>query len=490
MAVVQRTNSTSIQYAREETPGELPIAPEWKGLQPNEIPNFGRTITTKGRDPINKLRQMEKGSIVDMDSGYNSTMDFTIELVKDFVDIFCFANFSAVPSFVPTDVGANTYVVTGGGLSVVDQNLVFARGFSDTENNGLKVVNGTPTATVITVSETLEPEVSVTDTVELDVCGYQGALDDIEIDVNGDIFTNGGIDFTTLNLTVGQGIQIGDNSSPPSVYSFDTVANSGLARIISITSTVIELDKRQQAFSIDAGTGKTIRLFFGPFVKNVATDDVDWLEQSLQFEIAYEDFVTPEYEYSIGNYPNTFVLTTNLNDLAMLEMDFVGLDTGDPTTTRATDADAGLLPIKVDSINTTSDFARLRLQNEAEDDLLTYVKGLVFTIDNGISPEKVLNQLPAAYMNYSNFNISVDLTVLFTDTSIITALNQNVTVGVDFCLQSDDGAVYFDVPSMVLGGGTKNFPINESVNISLTGQAFKDDDFDSSIGVTYFPYFP
>ena len=139
--VVQRTNSTSIQYAREETIGVLPIAPEWKGLQPNEIPNFGRTITTKGRDPIDKTRQMEKGSIVDMDSGYNSTMDFTIELVKDFVDIFCFANFSAVPSYVPTATTVAAYTVPADGDDVLEGNLLFARGFFNTENNGLKVAD-------------------------------------------------------------------------------------------------------------------------------------------------------------------------------------------------------------------------------------------------------------------------------------------------------------------------------------------------------------
>ncbi len=483
---VQRTNSTSIQAAREETFGVLPTTPSWKLLQPNDIPNFGKTLTTKARNPINRLRQMGKGSIVDMDSGFNDPQDFIIELVKDWIDVFCFANFSSVAAFVPTACTTSAYTVAAGG-ALDEGTLVFARGFFNTANNGLKIVDSGSGATTIPVTATLIAE-TVSTTVELDVCGVQGASGDIEVDASGNI-TSTTLDFTGLNLSVGQVMYVGDGDST-SAFSFTTAADSGIVRILTISANEITFDKSDAAFTVDDGTGKTIRLFFGPFVKNVATDDADFLEQSVQFEIAYNDLDPTEYEYSEGNYPNTFTLTTNLNDLATVEMDFVGKDTSDPTTTRRAEAANGIEPIKVASINTTSDFARLRLAKADETGLATYVKAFVLTIDNGISPEKVLNQLDAAFMNYSNFNVSAEITVLFTDTEVITALNNNETVSVDFCLHSDDGCVYFDVPSMVLGGGTKNFPINESVNISLSGQSFEDETFNSSIGVSYFPYFP
>ena len=43
---------------------------------------------------------------------------------------------------------------------------------------------------------------------------------------------------------------------------------------------------------------------------------------------------------------------------------------------------------------------------------------------------------------------------------------------------------------MTLGGGDKEFPVNESVLLNLTGQAFGDTTLGTSIGISLFPIVP
>ena len=60
----------------------------------------------------------------------------------------------------------------------------------------------------------------------------------------------------------------------------------------------------------------------------------------------------------------------------------------------------------------------------------------------------------------------------------------------DFILRNNDGAFAIDIPSMTLGGGNRDFPVNETVTINTTGQAYQDDALGTSIGISIFPFLP
>ena len=55
---------------------------------------------------------------------------------------------------------------------------------------------------------------------------------------------------------------------------------------------------------------------------------------------------------------------------------------------------------------------------------------------------------------------------------------------------NNDGSIYIDLPRITLGDGSKDFAVNEKVKLSLTGTSFVDDEYDYSVGITYFPYLP
>ena len=107
-----------------------------------------------------------------------------------------------------------------------------------------------------------------------------------------------------------------------------------------------------------------------------------------------------------------------------------------------------------------------------------------------MEPEKCLGTLGSPYINLGNFEVNIETTVMFTNANVVAAIKNNTTMSFDFALDNDDGAVFFDIPALTLGGGKKDFPINKSITMSLTGEAFGDSVFDASLMVSTFPHIP
>lgn len=486
-------NNVSLAYAIEETLGVLPASPIWKTLEPNSIGRLGSEITTVARNPMSANRQRKKGTITDLESGVEFESDLTMEVAYDFFQGFCFASANGPIRFGPqetddvTAVTSTGYTVDANG-DVPDGTLIFARNFTNAANNGLKVTAGSSTATEVkTTGLVAEPTPPAKAT--LDVCGVQGATADIAVNASGNL-TSTILDFTTLGLTVGQVIWIGGTAANT---FFASAANTGFARIVAIAANLLTLDKKSTTFVADAGTGKTIQLFFGKFIRNVPVDDADFLENSYQFEASYPDLEavgTPAYEYALGNYCNEITIQLPLADKAVVSFGFAGIDTDDPVTARATNADAAIAPGQTVAFNTSADIGRLRITQVDETGLSTYFKSLNLTLNNNVTPEKVLGTLGAAFMNTGNFDVDIEAQMLFTNKAVPAAIRANTTVTIDFSLRNDDGAIFFDLPAVTLGGGDKEFPENESVLINTPATAFEHPTLGTSIGISLFPYVP
>lgn len=487
------TNNFSLAYAIELSLGTLPGSPEWKLLEPNEISSFGSTITTVARSPISKSRQRRKGAVTDLDSAVEFAADITLEHFIDFLEGFCFSDFIGAEHTVPTAVtgsATDEYTIPAIASGLAAGLLVYARGFTTAANNGLKEVDSGATTTTIPVTTDLEDETpSATQNVSVDVCGFRSAAGDLDVDANGNI-TSTVLDFTTLGLTVGQAIWVGGDAA---LNQFSNAENTGFARVTAIAANLLTLDKKSQAFVTEANTTQEVDIYFGRFVRNVSVDHSDYLERSFHFEGAYQDLGEPtgdEYEYAKGNYCNTVGFELPLTDKAVATFAFVGTDTEPPTTTRETGADAPVVPVQTGAFNTSSDIARLRITEVDESGLTTDFKSLTFNINNNVSPEKVLGQLGAKYLNTGNFEIDIEAQLLFTNADVVDAIRANTTVTMDFAIRNDDGAFLVDIPSMTLGGGDREFPVNESILLNTTAQAFGDTTLGTSIGVSLFPYVP
>lgn len=492
------TNNTAVIVTDETSLGVAGTT--WDQLEPNDISTFGATITTVAREPISKDRSRRKGTVVDLESAVELEHDLTKAVFIRFAEGFVFANFQGDQFGNPTAVTAATddYTVPSGPTALQNQ-LVYARGHSNAANNGLKTVNAGSTATSVSVAEALVDETPPAN-ASLEIAGWQFATSDLSITVTAAVpgvspataaIVSAAVDLTTIGVHVGQLIHVGGL-----VAGQQFSAGAGYARVRSISVTTIVADKLGPGLATDPGTGDTVQLLFGLFLKNVATDDAEFLERSYQFELALPGLEVPGpgtmYEYAIGNYANTLAINVPLTDKATITIGFIGTDTELPVPTagRKAGAASALAPTQTASFNTSADVMRLRVTGIDDVGITSCFQDFTLTLGNNVSGQRCIGTLGPTFINVGNFDVDIEGQIVLTDPAVIAAVRNNETVSLDLLLENDDGAISIDLPSLTLGDGSKEFPVDESVLTNLSGQAFKDAFFGTQIGISTFPVVP
>lgn len=505
------TNNTTLIYAPESsTVGTLPGSPSWRVLEPNDISAFGAEIDTVARQPISKSRQRRKGTVVDLDSTVEFEADITMSAIADFAEAFMFAravNYDMVFPVTAVNGTNDEYSVAALTAAQADKlqfeaagyaTLIYARGFTNSVNNGLKVLDSDPVTTDIVVGVTDTALVTETPPANatIELAGVRAKTGDLAITVSGitAILTNGNnsvvsaLDFTTLGLTVGQTIHVGGL-----LTANQFSAGFGYGRIVSISATTIVLDKLVGTLATDNGAGDTVDLLFGRFIRNVDVGTTDYLERSFHVEQSLPDLFgvgTPGYLYAIGNFCNELELNLPLTSKALMNVSMIGTDTENPTTIRKTNAASAIEPNSTSAFNTTSDIARLRLADIDETGLSTDFKEITLTLNNNVSPEKVLSRLGARYMNTGIFEVDIEAQLVFTEPLVVNRIRSNTTVSIDFILKNDNGAIAIDIPELTLGDGSQELPVNQSVLINISGAAHKSTATGVSLGISLFPVVP
>lgn len=230
------SNITGLRYAVEQSLGTLPGSPVWKQLEPNSYNDFGGQLTTVQRRPITDGRQNKKGVVTDLDAsgGYNS--DLTQTNFQEMLQGFMFADFrekfdtasfnsTAIP-ITGVTTASDRYAAASGLDSVSVGALLFASGFSNADNNGLKLVDEVD-PTYIGVTANLVDEASPPSTARLVEVGYQFAADEVDIDVAGSLpkLVSTLLVAATSTLTFTGNAADGDTVTIGSVvYTFETGA--------------------------------------------------------------------------------------------------------------------------------------------------------------------------------------------------------------------------------------------------------------------------
>jgi hypothetical protein len=507
------TNNIGLNYNIETSLGVA--GTEWFQLEPNTISALGATITTVARDPISQNRQRRKGTVTDLDSTVEFDADLTRSAFRDFVEGFVFS--VSENRFVNdlASIGAETATDTFIGLTALTaaqaqrfgvSSLIWVEGGASATNQGLHPISSAAAATntALSVGTNLVDE---TASLTIFFAGYRipaadavtWAYDSVSGTATLSV-TGLGTILTNLGVFPGEIIHIGSIRSAGGAIqnAFDDTGTDdayGYVRVRSIATDVITLDKigpRLQVASLaDPGD---LDLVFSEFIRNVPVSNADFLERSFQFEAAFPNLgdgtagnTDEAYQYALGNYCNTKALNMPLTDKATMTFGFIGTDTENPTTTRKTGADSAALPSDVTAFNTSTDFARLRIQDTDFDGLTTDFKSMTLTLNNNVTPEKILARLGAAFINFGNFEVNLESQLIFSNPLVVNRIRDNTTVTMDFVLRNDNGVIAIDIPSMTLGGGDREYPVNETVLINVTGEAFLDPLFNTSIGVSIIP---
>jgi len=169
---------------------------------------------------------------------------------------------------VITDVattGGGTVTCTTGTAFVIGH-LVYQSGFTAAANNVLaKVTTGGATSYVCSAGS-FAAEAAPPATARTKVVGIEGASADIVATSTG--LTSTVMNFVTMGVIVGQWHKHGGGTVG---QQWATAANNGWARVTAVSANVVTYDNRPTGWSADAGTGKTIRIFFGDVIRNGTT---------------------------------------------------------------------------------------------------------------------------------------------------------------------------------------------------------------------------
>lgn len=487
------TNSISLAYIREQTLGQLPATGTAEYLEPNDISGYGVEITTVARNPISKYRMNKKGTITDVQSSVSFSQDTTASLLLGFLQGAIYSTWQERPAQTRGDVSASSaktgYVFANALAGApVEGTILFARGFVNQANNGLKIVGaGATTTDIITTDGASYVDETGGESTSVFAAGFQAASGDISIDASGNIVSTV-LDFTTLGLELGSAIFVGGLDP---ATKFDTEADYGLCRVRAVEPNRITVDKRPTTWTADAGTGKTIHIYYGWFIKDVPVDDPAFNERSFAFEAAYPGIMengADGYEYATGNVINTMEISLPLSDKSESTVTTFGMDVQPITATRQ--PYDFFRPLFMEAYSTPNDFIRLRVEKADETGLSTLFKEVTLTLNNNAGGENVLGKIGPAFTNYGNFDVTVAFTCIFTSPEIPKMIRNNCTCSMDWCIVNNDAGFNFDIPSMTLGDGTKDFAVNEKVKIALSSSAFGDPDPGYTLGVTFFPYLP
>lgn len=494
------SNVTGLRFAEEECLKQLPDSGViWYPLEPNSYSDFGGQITTVARNPINPSRQRKKGVTTDLEASGGFNQDLTQNNLTRLLQGFMFADIREKGTTAPmngtstaiTAVAASddSYAITATAQFKVGH-IAFATGFAIAANNGVKHVLTSGTGKV-TVTEALTDETPPA-TAALQAVGFSfvAAENDITYTVGSlPRLTATTTDCTTLGLIVGEWIYLGDD-----VTGNRFANNVGFARIHAIAAGYIEFDKTDWTPVAEAGTGKTIRVYFGSVIKN-EEDPTLIKRRTYQLERTLgQDADGPMSELLIGAVANQLTLNSPQAQKINVDLTFMACD--NEQRPGSTGLKAGTRPSLApsDAYNTTNDFARIKMASVSTSDssikpLFAFVTDLTLTVNNNVSANKALGVLGAFDTSTGDFEVGGSITAYFADIAGVQAVRNNADITLDVIMVKKNAGLLFDIPLLSLGNGRLAVAQNQPITLPLDVAAAENINGYTLLFQT-FPYLP
>jgi hypothetical protein len=515
------SNISGLRVAKEESYGTLPGTPVWYGLEPNSYSDFGGDIATVARETINDSRSRQQGVTTDVEAKGGFEADLTQTGLAELLEGLFYAIYDKkaerfnnhVADSVITDVSTSTdtYTVTTG-TAFADGDLVFASGFTNSGNNGLKTATSGSGALALVVNENLTNETTVAAAAKLVTVGFEFTTGDVTIDVSGDLPTmvSTAKDMTELGIQPGEWIFIGGDDPTEEFYaSGDTIVNNGWARVRSVTATVMTFDKTSNTFVTDDGTvdnaggaGLTVRIWFGRTLANKVGSSIVRTTYQLERTLGANDATQPtqiQSEYIVGAVLNEFTLNLPTADKVTTEMTFQGKDVEQRTGVVGVKAGTRPTLASSEAFNASSDVTRFRLSQVDPSDsfptaLFAFVMEGTLTINNNNSRNQAVGVLGAFDMSAGTFEVAAEVTAYFQNVSALTVVRNNTDVSLDIMMVKQNAGMSIDLPLLTLAGGLAQVELNEPIKLPLTANAAQatpvDETYTHTARVSVYDYLP
>lgn len=378
---------------------------------------------------------------------------------------------------VITDAGtvASTYAVAALGTTAIVGSLVRASGFANTANNQVFRVSAS-TATTIVGATGLVAETAPAATASLKVVGFSGVAADITATSTGLGSTL--LNFTSYGLTVGRWIKIGGLAAGD---KFATSVNNDWARITDISATALTLDNLPVGWAIDSGTGKTIKVWFGDYIKNGVTPT------SITIERGFLGQTVPTYIVNNGMQAGSLSLTIASKAKITGSVAFTGMGGGESIVPLSATPDAittGLV------MAANANVGRLGV-NGSQLIGPNWAKSVDFTVDNGLRTIESVDSASPVAVREGECKVSGKIESYFGSDTELAAFYAGTTRPINTRVAKNGQAILFQVPRATYrGGGNPSATAkNTDVMLPLQWQASADVATNAHFMIDRVPYF-
>lgn len=475
-------NRTQLGVIEESTFGTTPATPVFETLRVTGEPNLAFQPITTASNEIRSDRQVTDLPLVDKEAGGNVEMELSFGAQDTLLEGAMFddwTNMATRKNETTTQITSVTaatdiYAVLTG-TAFVPGMMIQALGFTESANNGVFEAEATTSATQVVRGDVTVDETPGT-TAILRQVGFVGATADIVADASG--LTSTIFDFTTLNLVVGQWVKIGGTAAGD---QFATTANNGWARIETIAANDLDFDVLPTGWSPDVGTGKTIKVWFGDYIRNSTT------KKSYSIERQYLDQTSPLYEVFTGMTVDTFNMAAEAASIVTSTFGFLGKDSA-MSTTRTSGATDKAAPTN-DVLNSSSNIASIR-EGGSVISGSNFVLNLSVNVANNLRRNNAVGSIGAVEMGVGESTVTGELTTYFDDSTLVDKVIDNTETSLDFrFIDSDDQAMIVDMPRVKYSSGAPDVTgKNTDVTANLQYQALRDTTLGYQIQLQRFFY--
>ncbi|AWK90348.1 phage tail tube protein [Azospirillum thermophilum] len=349
-------------------------------------------------------------------------------------------------SAIASVTAATQVVAVAAGTAFAAGHLVLFSGFSAANNGVRKVTTGSATVPAFAASGLVD-DAAPGAAARMKVVGAEGAAGDITATLTG--LASTALDFTTLGLSVGQWVKIGGTAAG---YRFDTDGCNVWARIIGIAAHALTLDNRPAAgWAVDAGAGKTIRLWFGDTIRNGVAI------RSVSLERGYMGQTTPTYIVQAGMRVNTLEFGGAAKKPATGSVSFMGMGGGSGTVslddTPDEAPDMAAYPVMAFSANC----GRIGVGGSALG-RPDWARSIKFTINNNLRARDALSDGDAfspgpVEIADGSCDVAVELDTFFGSSSLLQLIETGQQVGVNCRLEKGGRAMIWEAPRLTAKEG-------------------------------------
>lgn len=388
-------------------------------------------------------------------------------------------NDGVADSVITNIATTGTIATVNTGPAFVASQLVRFTGFGVAGNNGVfKCTTGSATVPAF-VGSGITDEAAPPAAARMKVVGFQGASGDITATSTGLASTS--LDFTTLGLTVGEWHKIGATAAG-SRFAI-TPADNDWVRLTAIASHALTYDNLPAGWGVDAGTGKTISVWFPDYIFNGTT------LKSVTIERGFLDQTVPTYILQKGMTVDKMSMAVSAKQKITGSFSFMGMSGAQSTATVASTTSAAPDPTLFPVMAASANVGRVG-ENGVTLTAPNWVQSLNLSLANNLVEIDAVDSVSGVSIAFGSCDVSVDCTTYFGDNSLLTQLFAGTIGSINWRVTKGVQAMVWGVPAITFTEGIPNAAKkNDRVTLPLKGSASIDTLTNAHLCMSRFEYF-